>query len=83
MLAAIVLHVVGLLLTMKARQAHGSRYVRRLQEPDLRRAHHAGAASPGRFLVFHLLQFTARLVTTGFSATEPSPYVMVIASFKQ
>jgi succinate dehydrogenase / fumarate reductase cytochrome b subunit len=35
------------------------------------------------FLVFHLLQFTARIVTTGFAANEPSPYVMVVASFSQ
>ena len=34
------------------------------------------------FLVFHLLQFTAQVVTTGFRAGS-EPYDMVIASFSQ
>ena len=86
MLAAIVLHMWSAYsLTMKARQAHGSRYVRatRKSQTYAARTMRWGGVLLAGFLVFHLLQFTARLVTTGFSATEPSPYVMVIASFKQ
>ena len=86
MLAAIVLHMWSAYsLTVKAHNAQGSRYVRavRKQQTYAARTMRWGGVILAGFLVFHLLQFTARVVTTGFSAAEPSPYVMVVASFKQ
>ncbi|HPZ49414.1 MAG TPA: succinate dehydrogenase cytochrome b subunit [Propionibacteriaceae bacterium] len=86
LLVAIGLHIwAAASLTVKDRQANGrqrgaGKPVRKAQTYAARTMRWGGVILAG-FLVFHILQFTARLVTTGFSATEPSAYKMVVASF--
>ncbi len=70
-------------LTARAHAARGSRYqhTTRLQQTYSARTMRWGGVILGGFLVFHLLQFTARLVTPGFTA-DAGPYDMVIGSFR-
>jgi succinate dehydrogenase / fumarate reductase cytochrome b subunit len=88
MVAAIVLHMwSAYVLTQKAHAANSGargagKPIRKAQTYAARTMRWGGVILAG-FLVFHLLQFTARIVTTGFAANEPSPYVMVVASFSQ
>ena len=88
MVAAIVLHMwSAYVLTQKAHSANSGargagKPIRKAQTYAARTMRWGGVILAG-FLVFHLLQFTARVVTTGFAANEPSPYVMVVASFSQ
>ena len=85
MLAAIVLHAASAVhLWRKANAARGSSYVttNRLQQSYAARTMRWGGVILVGFLVFHLLQFTAQVVTTGFRAGS-EPYDMVIASFSQ
>ncbi len=85
LVAAIVAHMYSAwVLTVRDRAARGSNYVvtkRRAQTYSARTMRWGGVILAG-FLVFHLLQFTAQVVTTGFQAGA-TPYDMVIASFSQ
>lgn len=86
LLASIGLHMwSAAVLTLKDRAANGRQHgagkpIRKVQTYSARTMRWGGVILVG-FLVFHLLQFTARLTPTGFSASEPSAYRMVVASF--
>ncbi len=82
---AIVAHMYAAwTLTQRAHAARSTKYVttKRHQQTYAARTMRWGGVLLAGFLVFHLLQFTAQLVTTGFQAGA-SPYAMVIASFEQ
>jgi len=69
-------------LTVRDRAARGSNYVvtkRRAQTYSARTMRWGGVILAG-FLVFHLLQFTVKAITTGFSASD-DPYTMFVKSF--
>ncbi len=86
LIAAILLHIWSAwALTTKAHGANGrqrgvGKPVRKAQSYAARTMRWGGVILAG-FLVFHILQFTARVTPTGFSPTEPSAYKMVVASF--
>ena len=83
MLAAIVAHMYSAwVLTARAHAARSSKYAntRRIQQTYAARTMRWGGVLIAGFLVFHLLQFTAQVVTTGFS-TGAGAYEMVIGSF--
>lgn len=85
MLFAIVAHMYAAwVLTQRAHAARSAKYVttKRLAQTYSARTMRWGGVLIAGFLVFHLLQFTAQLVTTGF---EPGAgaYEMVVASFSQ
>lgn len=85
LLAAIVAHIwSAAVLTGRAHAARSSNYVqhKRLAQTYAARTMRWGGVILAGFLVFHLLQFTAQVVTTGFRAGS-EPYDMVIASFSQ
>ncbi len=85
LLAAIVLHAISAWqLARKARIARGSRYVNRktIQQTYAARTMRWGGVLLGAFLVFHLLQFTAQVVKTGWNSGA-QPYEMFVASFQQ
>lgn len=85
MLAAIVGHVYSAaVLTLRAADARSSKYVHRHnhQETYAARTMRWGGVILLVGLVFHLLQFTAHVVTTGFAPGD-EPYHMVVASFSQ
>ena len=85
MLVAIVAHIwSAAVLTGRAHAARSSKYVqhKRLAQTYAARTMRWGGVILAGFLVFHLLQFTAQVVTPGFSAGA-EPYAMVIASFSQ
>ncbi len=71
-------------LTQRARVARGSNYVvsKPMQQTYSARTMRWGGVLLAGFLVFHLLQFTALVVRTGFAA-DATPYEAVIASFSQ
>ena len=85
LLACIVAHMYSAwVLTLRDRAARGSNYVvtkRRAQTYSARTMRWGGVILAG-FLVFHLLQFTVKAVTPGFSASD-TPYVMFVKSFQQ
>ncbi len=85
LLVAIVAHIwSAAVLTGRAHAARSSKYVttKRLSQTYAARTMRWGGVILAGFLVFHLLQFTAQVVTTGFRAGS-EPYDMVIASFSQ
>ena len=84
MLFAIVAHMYSaLILTQRAQAARGTKYVKitRLQQTYSARTMRWGGVILAGFLIFHLLQFTATLVTPGFTAGA-APYQMVVGSFR-
>lgn len=85
LLAAIVAHMYSAgVLTIRDRAARGSNYVvtkRRAQTYSARTMRWGGVILAG-FLVFHLLQFTIKAVTPGFSPSD-SAYVMFVKTFQQ
>ncbi len=85
MLVAIVAHIwSAAVLTGRAHAARSTKYAvtKRLSQTYAARTMRWGGVILAGFLVFHLLQFTAQVVTPGFSAGA-EPYAMVIASFTQ
>lgn len=85
MLAAIVAHMYAAwVLTSRAHAARSSKYVtsQRLAQTYSARTMRWGGVLIAGFLVFHLLQFTAQVVTTGFSPGAGA-YEMVVSSFTQ
>lgn len=85
LLFAVVAHMYSAwVLTQRAHAATPSKYqaTNRLSQTYSARTMRWGGVILAGFLVFHLLQFTAQVVTTGFVAGE-SPYKMVILSFQQ
>lgn len=85
MLAAIVLHAASAWhLARKARIARGPGYVnnKRVQETYSARTMRWGGVILGTFLIFHLLQFTAQVVKTGWNSGA-GPYEMFVVSFQQ
>lgn len=85
MLLAIVLHMYSAwVLTMRAHASRSTKYQNnvRIQQSYASRTMRWGGVILAAFLVFHLLQFTAQVATTGFAAGA-KPYDMVIASFSQ
>ena len=85
MLAAIVAHMyAAAVLTGRAHASRSTKYVvtKRIQQSYASRTMRWGGVLIAGFLVFHLLQFTAQVVTTGFQAGA-SPYAMLIGSFSQ
>lgn len=85
LLVCIVAHMYSAaVLTGRAHAARSSKYVTtdRIQQTYSARTMRWGGVLIAGFLVFHLLQFTAQVVTTGFRAGS-EPYDMVIASFSQ
>ena len=84
LLVAIVAHIwSAAVLTGRAHSARSSKYAvtKRLSQTYAARTMRWGGVILAGFLVFHLLQFTARLVTPGFTA-DAGPYDMVIGSFR-
>ncbi|HOA89668.1 MAG TPA: succinate dehydrogenase cytochrome b subunit [Propioniciclava tarda] len=84
LLACIVAHMVSAWqLTVRDRAARGdTNYVvtkRRAQTYSARTMRWGGVILAG-FLVFHLLQFTVKAITTGFKASD-DPYTMFVKSF--
>lgn len=85
MLAAIVAHAASAWhLARKARLARGSSYVnnKRIQETYAARTMRWGGVILGTFLVFHLLQFTAQVIKTGWNSGA-GPYDMFVVTFQQ
>jgi len=85
MLAAIVAHMYSAwVLTSRAHSARSAKYqnTTRVAQTYAARTMRWGGVLIAGFLVFHLLQFTAKVVTTGFDSNA-TPYEMVIASFEQ
>ncbi len=85
LLLAIVAHMYSAwVLTQRAHGARSTKYVndKRIQQTYAARTMRWGGVILAGFLVFHLLQFTAKVATTGFDA-DAEPYDMVIASFSQ
>lgn len=85
LLLAIVLHMYSAwVLTQRAHAARSSKYAndKRVQQTYASRTMRWGGVILALFLVFHLLQFTAQVVTTGFNAGA-KPFDMVVASFSQ
>lgn len=85
LVACIVAHMYSAwVLTLRDRAARGSNYVvtkRRAQTYSARTMRWGGVILAG-FLVFHLLQFTVKAVTPGFSASD-TPFTMFLKSFQQ
>jgi len=83
LVACIVAHMYSAwVLTVRDRAARGSNYVvtkRRAQTYSARTMRWGGVILAG-FLVFHLLQFTVKAITTGFAASD-DPYTMFVKSF--
>lgn len=85
MLLAIVAHMYAAwVLTQRAHAARSTKYVtsKRLAQTYSARTMRWGGVLLAGFLVFHLLQFTAQVATTGFDRGA-SAYEMVVASFTQ
>ena len=85
LLAAIGLHIwSAATLSRDTIKNRGDKYVnsKRVAQTYSARTMRWGGVILAGFLVFHLLQFTAQVVTTGFRAGS-EPYDMVIASFSQ
>lgn len=85
MLLAIVLHMYSAwVLTQRAHVARSSKYVndKRVQQTYASRTMRWGGVILAAILVFHLLQFTAHVVRTGFGAGA-TPFEMVVGSFSQ
>ncbi len=85
MLLAIVLHMYSAwTLTQRAHNARSVKYVsvKRLSQTYAARTMRWGGVILAGFLVFHILQFTAQVATTGFKAGA-TPFQMVVASFSQ
>lgn len=84
LLVALILHIWSA-ATLSARTVsnRGPRYQRnqRLAQTYSARTMRWGGVILAGFLVFHILQFTAKVVRTGFSY-EASPYEMVVFSFQ-
>ncbi len=85
LLVAIVLHMYSAwVLTQRAHDARSAKYVnnKRVQQTYASRTMRWGGVILATILVFHILQFTAQVVRTGFD-TGATPYDMVVASFSQ
>lgn len=85
MLIVIVLHIWSAAwLTRQARAARGTKYVHRasMQQTYAARTMRWGGVILVLFLVFHILQFTAMVVRTGFAANA-TPYQAFVVSFSQ
>lgn len=85
MLAAIVLHIYSAaVLTGRAHRARGTKYVtsKPLQQTYSARTMRWGGVILAGFLVFHLLQFTAQVIKTGWNSGA-GPYEMFVVSFEQ
>lgn len=85
LLLAIVAHMYSAwVLTQRAHGARSTKYAndKRIQQTYAARTMRWGGVILAGFLVFHILQFTAQVVQTGFDAGA-EPYDMVIASFSQ
>ena len=83
MLLAIVLHMYSAwVLTQRAHAAAPTKYqsTKRLAQTYSARTMRWGGVILAGFLVFHLLQFTAQVITVGFDSGA-EPYDMVIAEF--
>lgn len=84
MLADIVAHITSAVyLWNKSVKARGSKYqhvARKVQTYSARTMRWGGVILAG-FLVFHLLQFTAQVITTGF-VVGAAPHEMFINSFR-
>ncbi len=84
LLFCVVAHMYSAIaLWNRANASRGTNYVvkKSLQETYAARTMRWGGVILAGFLVFHLLQFTAMVVTPGFSATA-TPYEAVIGSFR-
>ena len=85
LLAAIGLHIwSAATLSRDTIKNRGDKYVnsKRVAQTYSARTMRWGGVILATGLVFHLLQFTAQVVTTGFQAGA-SPYAMLIGSFSQ
>ena len=85
LLAAIVLHIYSAAtLWRRAKIANPSAYAAKkaLSQTYSARTMRWGGIILAGFLVFHLLQFTALVLRTGFEA-DAAPYDAVVASFSQ
>jgi succinate dehydrogenase / fumarate reductase cytochrome b subunit len=81
----IVVHMVSAIRLWQRAQAArpvGYRETKRIDQTYSARTMRWGGVILAGFLVFHLLQFTAMVVRTGFGANA-TPYEMVIGSFQQ
>lgn len=84
LLAAVVLHIWSAVTLWASTAAdRGPKYqvTKRIDQTYSARTMRWGGVILAGFLVFHLLQFTAKVVTTGFSSNA-EPYQMVVASFQ-
>jgi len=85
MLLAIGLHMASAWhLARRAKAARGTSYVNKktLQETYAARTMRWGGVILVTFLVFHLLQFTAQVIVTGWQPGA-GPYDMFVATFQQ
>ena len=85
LLVCIVAHMYSAaVLTGRAHAARSSKYVTtdRIQQTYSARTMRWGGVLIAGFLVFHLLQFTVKAVTPGFTP-DATPYDMVVLSFQQ
>lgn len=85
LLVAIVAHIwSAAVLTGRAHSARSSKYAvtKRLSQTYAARTMRWGGVILAGFLVFHLLQFTVKAVTPGFTP-DATPYDMVVLSFQQ
>ncbi len=83
MVAAILIHALSAWsLARRAKAARGSKYVttKTLQQTYAARTMRWGGVILGSFLIFHLLQFTAKLILTGFEKSS-TPYEMFVGTF--
>lgn len=83
MLGSIVAHMyAAAVLTGRAHASRSTKYVttKRLAQTYASRTMRWGGVIIALGLVFHILQFTAQVATTGFRAGD-SPYDMVVAAF--
>ncbi|MBP8918439.1 MAG: succinate dehydrogenase cytochrome b subunit [Micropruina sp.] len=85
LLAAVLAHVWSAWhLARKAKAARGSSYVvkKSIQQTYSARTMRWGGVILAAGLVFHILQFTALVIRTGFTS-ESGPYEMFVLSFQQ
>ena len=83
LLACIVIHMAAAFhLARRAKVGRGASYVnsKKLVQTYSARTMRWGGVILAGFLVFHLLQFTAMVVQTGFTGTS-GPYEMFVGSF--
>lgn len=84
LLACVGLHIwAAATLSARTIAVRGAKYQKttRLNQTYSARTMRWGGVILGGFLIFHLLQFTAKVVRTGF-AYDATPYEMVVLSFQ-